>query len=142
MKRSKMVERIVGISLVLAIGVLAWILLGAADAPDGGGIHLTALGLPVVGTSVTTTGTEVNVYVAVNSDNGYVQGLTEENFRVSGLTGGDVRIRMVQAMGSGCYLLRIERTDDGTWRWHEVIIAVSLRGTGRSGTTLVRLDIP
>ena len=141
MERSRMAKRIVGISLVLAIGVVAWFLLGAADAPDGG-VHMTALAQPLVGTSVTTTGTAANVFVAVNSENGYVQGLTEENFRVSGLAGGDVRIQSVQSKAPGVYLLAIARADDGTWHWHEVIIAVTLRGAMGSGTTIVRLDIP
>lgn len=142
MHRSKVTKGLGGMAFVLVLGVLAWVLLGAADAPDSGAVYLTALGLPVVGTEILTTGTEVNVFVAVNSDDGIVEGLTEENFRVHGLSGGNVKINTVQSMAPGAYLLRIKRADDGTWRWHEVIMEVVMRSPQGHAATLVRIDIP
>ena len=142
MHRSKVAKGLGGIAFVFVLGVLTWGLLGAADAPDSGAVYLTALGLPVVNTKILTTGTEVNVYVVVNSDDGILEGLTEENFRVHGLAGGDVKISMVQSMAPGAYLLRIKRADDGTWRWYEVIMEVVMRSPQGNAATLVRIDIP
>ena len=91
---------------------------------------------------VGTTGTEVNVYVAVNSGNGFAQGLTEGNFRLTIVSGGDVFIRGVQSLGAGAYLLNVARADDGMWRWRQVTIGVTAQVEGSSATTLVRIDIP
>lgn len=133
-------RRVLFLLSILTLGMAAWMLLGAADAPEQGVLYLTA----ICGSryaEIGTTDTKARIYVAVNSDEGYVTGLTDDNFRVTGLSDQLQIANVDSGIAPGVYGLWVTPARGEKWSWTVQNIALTVRTPKRTGSTVVQMPI-